>query len=315
MFQSDDRKPQGDAMLTACMNEGLTLRQQLELATKYLTAQQVDEARENAEQLMLYLLQLNRAQLLMNWQEPFPQQAVAAWCQLLERKGQGEPVQYITKAAWFYGRQFHVSPAVLIPRPETELLVEAVLQHAQRHWQGEALNVLDVGTGSGAIAITLQLEQPNWQVIASDLSPDALAQARRNAELHQVASRVQWVQADLLQPFCSDSGSLSYGGNAIDILVSNPPYIPQRDMAGLQREVQQYEPHLALVGGEDGLDPYRTMIAAMEGMTRLPRIIAFELGIYQPAIVAEWLRQLSLWSELHIVTDYGGIDRHIIAIQ
>jgi len=306
---------QSNLMPAACMVDGQTLRQQLQLATQYLMQQQVDEARDNAELLMLHLLQVSRAQLLMQWQELFPSQLLNSWGQMLYRKGQGEPVQYIIGEAWFYGRPFQVSPAVLIPRPETELLVEAVLTHAQRHWQNEALHVLDVGTGSGAIAITLQLEQPKWQVIASDLSEKALQQAHTNAEFHHVTSSIQWVQGDLLKPFSQEAGRLTYNGQRIDVLVSNPPYIPIGDLTGLQREVKQYEPHLALFGGEDGLNLYREMVDCLRDLEEHPRIVAFELGIHQPEIVAQWLRDIGAWNEVEIITDYNGIQRHVIAIK
>lgn len=310
-----DLTKRAEAAMAGCMSSGQTLRQQLELGALYLQAKQVDEARENAELLLLHLLAISRAQLLMNWLEPFPEELLEKWGELLERKGTGEPLQYITGEAGFYGRTFQVTPAVLIPRPETELLVEAVLQLAQNNLSEEALTVVDIGTGSGAIAISLKLEQPKWQVIASDLSPAALTVAKQNAELHRIAEQMEWVQGDLLQPFCTSRDYLSYKGKKIDIVVSNPPYIPEGDMAGLQREVQQYEPHLALVGGEDGLDPYRHMLQSLQQLKELPRIIAFELGIYQPSIVADWLAKLAPWNEINIVTDYNGIDRHVIAIR
>lgn len=304
-----------ETTLAASLNGGYTVRQQLELATSYLTELEVDEARENAELLMLHVLKLDRAQLLLRWQEIFPSEYLEEWVELLTRKGRGEPLQYMTGEAWFYGRAFAVTPDVLIPRPETELLVEAVLQRIRQHWPQETLTILDVGTGSGAISITLQLEQPKSHVIASDLSSAALAQAQRNAERYQVSSTIEWVEGDLLKPFCLDGERLQHNGRGIDILVSNPPYIPQADMAGLQREVQQYEPHLALVGGADGLDPYRAMLSSLQLLSEQPRIVAFELGIHQPAIVAGWLREMGAWDEVDIITDYAGIDRHILAIK
>lgn len=299
--------------LERCLKEGRTIYEQLQLAASYLQAEGVDEARENAELLLLHVLKLERAQLLLQWRDIFPSEVLPTWGECLQRKGNGEPVQYIIGRAWFYGRSFEVSPAVLIPRPETELLVEAILQQAMP-WEKEALNVLDVGTGSGAIAVTLASERPEWNVIASDLSPAALGQAKENARQLGVLERMTWVEGDLLEPF-NHGQALTLHTQSIDILVSNPPYIPQRDMEGLQREVKDYEPHLALVGGVDGLDPYRIMLDTLSSLKQKPRLVAFELGIHQPVIVAEMLRELQAWDEVHIIRDYAGIERHVLAIK
>lgn len=304
--------------LEQCKHKEGHIRAKLQQATLYLSQQGVAEAQENAELILLYVLQIERSQLLLMWFDSFPSDKLEQWAQLLLRKGKGEPIQYMIGEAWFYGRKFKVSPAVLIPRPETELLVEAVLQEGRALWsveQEEQPTVLDVGTGSGAISITLQLEAPSWTVIASDISQEALKVAKANAsELHAVAS-MQWVEGDLLQPFLTSSTSLALAGKAIDILVSNPPYIPISDMEGLQREVRDYEPHLALVGGADGLDPYRVMIEQLAQLVQKPRIVAFELGIHQPAIVARMLQEMNAWDEVRVITDYNGIDRHVIAIR
>lgn len=300
--------------LVECRLDGHTILQQLRLATAYLEATGVAEAKENAEQLLLYILKLDRAQLLMKWHDPFPAEALLNWTDWLQRKGEGEPLQYILGEAWFYGRRYEVSPSVLIPRPETELLVEAILEEAAIYEQS-AITVLDVGTGSGAIAITLQKERAHWQVIASDISSDALEQAKRNAALYDIEDKLLWVEGDLLQPFIQDDEALMMQGARIDIVVSNPPYIPKSDMEGLQREVKDYEPELALVGGQDGLDPYRRMIEVFAKLEHKPKMVAFELGIHQPAIVSDMLKELGAWDRVRIITDYNGIDRHVIAIK
>ncbi|AJY74582.1 peptide chain release factor N(5)-glutamine methyltransferase [Paenibacillus beijingensis] len=312
-------------------------------ASSFLAAHGVEEARSNAELLLLHALGLNRAALLRDWREPVPQQRIDAWETAVERKAAGEPAQYIIGEQWFFGRPFTVTPAVLIPRPETELLVEAVLETADRLWpQASGLQtepggslvgrplesgrptVLDVGTGSGAIALTLAAERPRWRVVASDISPDALAVSGGNADRLGVDGRVSFVQGDLLEPFLQGEGEsgFSHGpapyadgwrGAHIDVLVSNPPYIPQSDLAGLQREVREFEPHLALDGGEDGLAPYRKMLEQLPLLAAVPRIVAFELGMGQAREVAEMLRSYGAWEDIRIVTDYGGIERHVIA--
>jgi len=172
--------------------------------------------------------------------------------------------------------------------------------------------VLDVGTGSGALAVTLATERPGWRVTASDLSEAALQVARGNARKHGADGRISFVQGDLLQPFLA---SAEGGGLAVDILVSNPPYIPSSDIPGLQREVRDHEPHLALDGGDDGLNPYRTMARQLKELPRLPRIVAWEVGAGQARDVAELLREAADWTEIRFVVDYAGIERHVVAVR
>uniref|UniRef100_UPI0005A76B6D N5-glutamine methyltransferase family protein n=1 Tax=Paenibacillus gorillae TaxID=1243662 RepID=UPI0005A76B6D len=162
-----------------------TIREACLQASSFLAGHGVEESRSNAELLLLHVLKVERSVLLRDWSfEQFPPEKAEAWVQAVRRKAEGEPVQYIIGEQWFYGRPFTVTPAVLIPRPETELLVEAVLEAADSIWppEGAAVpTVLDVGTGSGAIAVTLASQRPRWRVSASDLSPDALEVARMNA--------------------------------------------------------------------------------------------------------------------------------------
>jgi len=303
------------------MTEGImTIREAALRAADLLKAAGVEEARSNAELLLQHVLGLDRAALLRDGGEPFPAERAGEWERLVKRKALGEPLQYMIGEQWFYGRPFAVSPAVLIPRPETELLVEAVLEAADKLWPpgGAAVpSVVDVGTGSGAIAVTLAAQRPRWRVSASDLSPDALEVARANAARHD-AGGVAFVQGDLLAPFIrgGEGAGRVDGGMRVDVLVSNPPYIPAADLQGLQREVRDFEPRLALDGGADGLDPYRRMLEQLPQLAGgLPRIVAFELGIHQPRVVAQMMEQMGGWDDIRIITDYGGIERHIIATQ
>ncbi|MFD0590572.1 N5-glutamine methyltransferase family protein [Paenibacillus sp. GCM10027627] len=344
----------------------MTMRQVRDRAGDWLTEQGVEDGRHHAERLLMHVLGFDRAALLLAWHDPFPEDKGEQWVELVSRRSTGEPLQYVIGEEWFYGRPFAVTPAVLIPRPETELLVEAVMEEADRLWpagaethfletaeglSGESKGteagmateagsgsveaamatedgvaiaggaavptVLDVGTGSGAIAVTLAAQRPRWRVCASDLSPDALEVARANAARHGAAGRLAFAQGDLLAPLIASGrgGTAVDGGTRVDVLVSNPPYIPSADMEGLQREVRDYEPHLALEGGADGLDPYRRMLEQLPLLASMPRIVAFELGIGQPRIVAELMRQMGVWDQIRIITDYSGIERHIIAVR
>lgn len=314
------------------------------------------EAEAGAELLFLHLMGIGKAELLRDLREPFPEAKREVWQTMLARRAAGEPAQYITGEQYFYGRRFAVTPAVLIPRPETELLAEAVLEgaaeiiaarqgtgstdpteperivmarqgtgstdpteqerlvaddgSAKSRLQHAELRVLDVGTGSGALAVTLKLERPEWDVTASDLSPEALAVAAGNAST--LGARVGFVQGDLLAPFLPGG---EHGGERVDILVSNPPYIPSGDLPGLQPEVREHEPKLALDGGPDGLAPYRRMAAQLAELAVMPRMVAWEVGIHQAEQAADLLRQAATWDEIRIVRDYAGIDRHVLAIR
>ncbi|TJY41870.1 peptide chain release factor N(5)-glutamine methyltransferase [Cohnella pontilimi] len=292
-----------------------TLQEVWRLGAERLSQAGVEEAAADAELLLLHLLGKSKAELLRDWREPFAAELEGAWEALLRRREAGEPVQYVTGEQYFYGRRFAVSPAVLVPRPETELLAEALLAAGDRLWPdsvdgGGGPTVLDVGTGSGALAVTLAAERPGWRVTASDLSPDALDVARGNAAAHGVDGRIWFVQGDLLKPFLAETEV-----EPIDILVSNPPYIPSGDVLGLQREVREFEPHLALDGGTDGLDPYRRMTADLRKLQKMPRVVAFEVGAGQADDVAELLRAAADWDDVGFVIDYAGIKRHVIAIR
>ena len=329
----------------------VTLEQEWRRAARRLADAGVGEPEANAERLLLYVLGLTKAELLRDFREPFPEARREAWEAVLRRKERGEPVQYITGEQHFCGRAFRVTPAVLIPRPETELLAEAVLAALPAD---EPLTVADVGTGSGALAVTLAAERPMWRVVATDLSEEALAVARDNAARHGVAERIRFVKGDLLEPFFAragkdvpdgrapggavgDAAGLAGGdvpdasaphagepdGDALDavvpeagvpdVIVSNPPYVPTGELPHLQREVAEFEPRLALDGGADGLDAYRRLAAQLAVLPVRPRLVALETGAGQAESVAALLRTAADWEEIRLVRDYAGIDRHVLA--
>ncbi|GIP07004.1 release factor glutamine methyltransferase [Paenibacillus lautus] len=274
-------------------------------ASSFLDGMRVMEPQRNAQLLLEHVLGLSGTSYYMALAEPFPADRRRAMEEAINRKAQGVPAQYIIGEQEFYGRPFEVTPAVLIPRPETELLVEAVLKYGRELTPRPdgGLKVVDIGTGSGAIAITLALQSKGWDVLASDISPDALEVAARNAK--KLGAQVEFRQGNLLEPFA---------GTGPDILVSNPPYIPAEDIEELQPEVRDYEPRTALDGGPDGLNPYRIMMAQLPLLSAPPRLIAFELGMGQAGDVAELLRKAGYWEEIVTVPDLAGIDRHVLGI-
>ncbi|MEC0253670.1 peptide chain release factor N(5)-glutamine methyltransferase [Paenibacillus lautus] len=283
-----------------------SIREAFVEASSFLDGMRVMEPQRNAQLLLEHVLGLSGTSYYMALAEPFPADRRHALEEAINRKARGVPAQYIIGEQEFYGRPFEVTPAVLIPRPETELLVEAVLKHGQELTprSNDRLQAIDIGTGSGAIAITLALQSKGWDLHASDISPDALEVAARNAK--QLNADVEFRQGNLLEPFA---------GMAPDILVSNPPYIPAEDIEGLQPEVRDYEPRTALDGGPDGLNPYRIMMAQLPLLTAPPRLIAFELGMGQAEDVAELLRSAGHWEEIVTVPDLAGIDRHVLGIS
>lgn len=290
------------------MKSTMTIREAYAEASSFLAGQGVADSAACADLLLQHLLGWSRTELLLRWQEQFPLELEARWRQLLERKAAGEPVQYITGEQEFYGLPLLVSGAVLIPRPETELLVEAILREGSRLFpQGTPL-LADVGTGSGAIPVTIAHARPSWRVYSSDISAPALEMAKGNAQRHGVAERVHLLEGDLLEPYIERR-------LAPDILVSNPPYIPASDVPALQPEVRLYEPHSALIGGPDGLDLYRRMTEQLPKLPKLPALVGFEVGIRQAEAVAALLQGAADWDEIRFIKDLAGIDRHVIAIR
>jgi release factor glutamine methyltransferase len=196
--------------------------------------------------LLLHVTGLSRTSLLTHPEQPLSLAELEAYFQAVERRAQSEPIQYITGEQEFYGLAFHVTPAVLIPRPETEHLVEKAIEVAQRY--SASARALDIGTGSGAIAVALAYHLPNLPVVATDISPAALAIAHANAVRHAVADRIRFVQCDL---FPNDAGPFN-------LICSNPPYIADSEV--LESQVAAYEPHAALFAGPTGLEVYRRLI-------------------------------------------------------
>lgn len=259
-----------------------------------------------AELLLRHVLRMDRTQFIMSMTEPIDRKQVEQLEVLCQRRLTHEPLQYILGGQEFYGRLFAVQSGVLIPRPETEILVEQVMRQAALLWPvRDKLQVADIGTGSGAISVTLACECPEWSIHAVDLSPEAIRIARGNAQTWEAEERITFHQGDLVQPLLDKQIRL-------DILVSNPPYIPSAEIQGLDREVRQYEPQLALDGGADGLDCYRQICAALPDLLQPTALVAFEVGMGQSSQVAELLQASGCVSETLVINDLAGIDRVVL---
>jgi len=259
-----------------------------------------DRARLDAERLLLHVLGpgKNKAWLMTHLEEELPVAEAARYSRLIERRSQGEPIQYITGETEFYGLPFRVTLDVLIPRPETEHLVEKVIELAA---QFKNPHIVDVGTGSGAIAVALAHElaraQLQAQVTAIDLSSQALKIAEENARRNGIS--IRFLQGDLLAPVA---------GERFEIIVSNPPYVPSEDRASLSIEVRDHEPALALFAGEDGLEVYRRLIPAAFDALTPGGFVALEIGFGQSSAIATLLIG-SGFEQIEFIPDLQGIPR------
>jgi release factor glutamine methyltransferase len=269
-----------------------------------------ERARRDAETLLLHVLRadapdVNLAWLIAHGYETLPARESAAFRAWVERRRAGEPIQYITGEAEFYGLNFRVDRAVLIPRPETEYLVEKVIEIADglEKQRIAKLRIADVGTGSGAIAVALASKLPAARIHATEISAAALAMARGNAERNGVANRVTCHEGDLLA---------SVAGKLFDFVVSNPPYVPQRDRDSLSVEVRDYEPAQALFAGADGLDVYRRLIPAAFNALFHDRYLVLEIGFGQQAAVGELLAD-ARFEDIEFTKDLQGIARVAVA--
>ena len=269
----------------------LTLGEALRQAIRFLSEHGIESPRLTAEVLLSRALGRDRVYLYAHPEAPLPELAWIHFGRWLHERTQGKPLQYITREQEFYGRRFAVGPGVLIPRPETELIVELALRN-------EATTLLDIGTGSGILAITLALE---WErpAVATDLSAEALQIARANAAA--LGAPVQFVQADL---------AAAFAGHSFGAIVTNPPYVPAGDGPGLQREVRDWEPPTALFSGPDGLDHYRRLEPLCRRLLRPGGWLLGEFGYGQAAAIAELFRG---WREVELHADLAGTPRVLAA--
>jgi release factor glutamine methyltransferase len=264
-----------------------------------------ERARLDAESLLLHVVRAaeperNRAWLVAYSNSPVAPGIATALQALVERRLVGEPIQYITGETEFYGLPFRVTRDVLVPRRETEHLVEWVLDLASRF---AAPRIVDVGTGSGAIAVALAYKLQNAQFTAIDLSDAALAVARENAERNSVAGRVRFLRGDLLVPVAEER---------FDLVVSNPPYVPAIDRDSLAVEVRDYEPALALFAGDDGLEVYRRLIPTAHAALAPGGFVALEIGFGQSEAVETLLADTG-FTHIECTCDLQGIPRVAIA--
>lgn len=265
-----------------------------------LQAAGIIDPRLEAGSLLAHALSRDRTYVITHGDDLVTGEQLDRFRDLIARRAAREPLQYIVGHQEFFKLSFEVTPDVLIPRPETELIVEAALELADREG---SLSILDVGTGSGCIVISLLHELKNAHATATDISPSALEVARRNAQRHHVSDRVTFIEADSLSRLSQSA--------AFSLIVSNPPYIPAGDIATLQREVREHEPLTALLAGADGLDHIRALLRETPPLLHHNGYFIFEIGFGQGEAIEE-LVDRAVWHLIEVRRDLQGIPRTVV---
>jgi release factor glutamine methyltransferase len=270
----------------------------------YLSDRGFEDARLIAERLLASVLELGRLDLYLQFERPLTAEELAEYKVRLRRRTRHEPLQYIEGTAAFRKLELTVDRRVLIPRPETELLAGEVLAWAAARGDSDSLDVLDIGTGSGAIAISLRAEGRFGRVVATDISPDALAVATGNAASAGVLERIEFRAGSLYEPVT---------GERFDVIVSNPPYVAEGERGALAPEIAEWEPETALFAGADGLDVVRPLIARAPDYLKDGGLLAIEIGATQAFAVTELVSATRRFGQPRVGKDYAGRDRFVLA--
>lgn len=279
-----------------------TIRELLGWCKPWLEERGVDSPRLTAELLLAHVLEVPRIRLYADIDRPLERGELARFKELVQRRARGEPTQYVIGTQDFYGRTFKVDARALIPRPETELVAERVLRHLPKD---EPVRVADVGCGTGAIGLTIACERPQAQVVLSDVSPEAAALARENAQALGVEERIEVRVGDLGE---------ALGDEPFDAVVANLPYIPTTDAPSLDVHIRDHEPHLALFGGPDGLDVIRRFVPQLAALVRPGGLAVLEHSEeHGPPIAALFDREA--WEEPVTERDLAGLARFTWAVR
>lgn len=285
-----------------------TIQKLLTWITDYLTQKGVDAPRLSAELLLSSVLGLKRIELYTQFNQPVGQEQLTELRALVKRAAGHEPVAYLIGRTEFYSIEFEVTPDCLIPRPETELLVQRAIEFLRRRTGPQ--HVCDLCTGCGAIAVAIARNLPEASVVATDISESALAVAARNVEKHGLADRVELLHGDLFEPLIPQLEV-----PAFDLIACNPPYVSAAEYGALDENVRAYEPRIALDGGADGLDVYRRIAVGADPFLRPDGILLLEIGYTQGPAVRELLEQSDAFSDVHTEKDLQKHDRLVVAMR
>jgi release factor glutamine methyltransferase len=288
----------------------MIISETLRRASEQLRAAAVPNDVLDAQTLLAHALGRDRTYLIINFNEQLSDEIITRYESLITRRAAGEPLQYITGHQEFFGLEFEVTPAVLIPRPETELIIEETIRLVQQQivtdpaWQPL---IVDVGTGSGCIAVTLARELENvcaeTRIMATDISSTAIEVAQRNAARHGLSGRIEFREMNLLDDFPPQAFA--------DFIISNPPYVAADEMPGLQREVRDWEPHVALTDFVDGLSFYRRLLKEAPARLRPGGYLICEIGYGQAEAISSLVDE-TVWSETRLLADLQSIPRILV---
>ena len=277
-------------------------------ASKLLQEYGIDSPSLDAEVILSHFLDCKRIDLYIYPDKPVEDTVVIRYKEAIRKRSQRVPLQYITNHAEFMSLDFYVDERVLIPRPETELLVEAVIKRAQILTHENEIVIVDIGVGSGNIAITLAKKIDKARIFAIDLSPDALAVAKINAQRHDVLDKITFLCGDIFRPL------EEYGMESkVNFIVSNPPYVSSAEFNNLQEEVRNFEPYSALISGQDGLQMFKRIIANTTTWLKPGGYVIFEIGEKQARKVARLFEETRCFKKAAFVKDYQRISRIVIA--
>jgi release factor glutamine methyltransferase len=284
------------------VENGATISETLKEASERLRAASVSNDLLDAQTLLAEALGKDRTYLIINFNQRLPEDILSKFRAMIDRRAVGEPLQYITGRQEFFGLDFQVTPDVLIPRPETELIVEETIRIVQRDRIARPV-IVDVGAGSGCIAVALARELGDARVIASDVSEAALRVARRNAARHGLGNQVEFAASDLLDAY--DEKDFA------DFILSNPPYVSKEETPWLQREVRDWEPRLALTDSNDGLSFYRRLLKDAPSRLKPGGHLICEMGYLQSESVLLMVDH-EVWDGARLLDDLQGIPRTIV---
>jgi release factor glutamine methyltransferase len=300
----------------------IDVRAALQEAIARLRAAKVPSETLAAELLLMHALGRDRTWLYTHPEYRLDRSTADAYLRLVARRAAGEPTQYLTGKQEFWDLEFEVTPAVLIPRPETEHVIEVALERLGKRGikinmktgtPSPTLRIADVGTGSGCLAVALAHELPHAEIVATDISAPALEVARRNAARHRVSGRIRFLQANLLESLLHESQIKSHEPQFFDLMVSNPPYVAGNEAAALPIEVRNHEPHAALFGGPTGIEIYAQLIQQAGELLYPGGILVLELGYGSADAVRKMFHVEHRWANIGITNDLAGIPRVIAA--
>lgn len=286
--------------------ETWTITKLLNWVTQYLTEKGIDAPRLSAELLLSNVLGLKRIELYTQYNSPVAEPQLSRLRELVKRAGGHEPIAYLVGKTEFYSMEINVTPDCMIPRPETELLVQRAIEFLRT--RNGIQKVCDLCTGSGCVAVAIAQNYPNVRIIATDICDAALAVAATNVEKHHLKDKITLLSGDLFDPIIPqlDTGKF-------DLIVCNPPYVSSGEYEKLDKNVKDYEPQLALLAGEDGMDIYRRIIEKVDSFLKSDAALIMEIGYAQGTAIRELLEQTGIFTEVKIEKDFHNNDRIVTA--